>query len=77
MNTPSGSGSVSVSGGMQVNRDAPKSVPDPFQASWEALPCISMDLAAAAAADADTAAAAPVRCVHTLKKNEWHYEHDY
>ena len=41
---------------MQVNGDAPKSVPDLFQASWEASPCISMDLAAAA------------RCVHTLKK---------
>ena len=45
---------------MQVNGDAPKLVPDPFQASWEASPCISMDLAT----DADAAAAA--RCVHTL-----------
>ena len=36
---------------MQVNGDAPKSVPDPFQAS----PCISMDLATAA------------RCGYSLK----------
>ena len=30
---------------MQVNGDAPKSVPDPFQVSWEVSPCISMDAA--------------------------------
>ena len=40
--------------------DAPKLVPDPFQASWQASPCISMDL------DAAATAAAAARCVHTL-----------
>ena len=49
---------------MQVNGDAPKSVPDPFQASWEASPCISMDLATATAADA------AARCVHSLMVQE-------
>ena len=48
---------------MQVNGDAWEWVWDPFQASWEASPCISMDLAT------DTAAAADARGVHTLSAN--------
>ena len=56
---------AAASKSIEMHGDAPKSVPDPFQASWQASPCISMDLDAAAAAD--VAAAAAARCVHTLK----------
>ena len=48
---------------MQVNGNVPKSVPDPFQASWEGSPCISMDLAIAAHVDAAANAAAAAHAV--------------
>ena len=54
---------------MQVNGDAWEWVWDPFQASWEASPCISMDLATDTAAATDATAAADARCVHTLSAN--------
>ena len=62
--SPSAAAAAAASRSIGKHCDAPKSVPDPFQASWQASPCISMDLDAAAATAADAAAAA--RCVHTL-----------